>query len=324
MDQAPSEKKRSGPSIKTVIRVLILGVVAWGIYRTVAQARDAFAEQDFAINQVQPLWLVVAGVFYLLGMVPSWLFWHQTLVALGQQPRYIQSLKAFYIGHLGKYVPGKAMVVVLRTGLVKSETVDTTVAATSVFVETLSMMAVGATVAAGILAIHAEHLGLISLSVFLMFTAGVPTLPPIFRRVVRMLQLRRASAGIDTALEGLSWRLMLFGWISIALGWVLFGCSLWATLASMPGVNLNAGQACEQLPLLIACVSLAMVAGFLSLLPGGIGVREFVVMQLLAGPFGAVAAIVSALLLRLVWLFAELAIAAILYLVPIHKVEPRM
>ena len=69
----------------------------------------------------------------------------------------------------------------------------------------------------------------------------------------------------------------------------------------------------EQLPLLTASVALAMVAGFLSLLPGGIGVRELVVIPLLSPVFGQVAAILSAVLLRLVWMAAEVLVSGILY-----------
>jgi uncharacterized membrane protein YbhN (UPF0104 family) len=58
-------------------------------------------------------------------------------------------------------------------------------------------------------------------------------------------------------------------------------------------------------------VSLATVAGFVSLLPGGAGVREAVLIGLMqqAG-FSAPSALVAAAVLRIVWLAAELAIAA--------------
>ena len=60
-------------------------------------------------------------------MLPMWWFWYRTLQAFGQAPEGLSSLRAFFIGHLGKYVPGKAMVVVLRTALVRGARVDTEV-----------------------------------------------------------------------------------------------------------------------------------------------------------------------------------------------------
>jgi glycosyltransferase 2 family protein len=156
-----------------------------------------------------------------------------------------------------------------------------------------------------------EHVWLLGLAIGLMICAGAPTLPPIFRRLVRMVGVRRVNPDIDAALAGLDGRLMAFGWITVGLGWWLLGLSLWAVLQAIP---VPVEVTLQHLPLLTACVALAMVAGFLSLLPGGIGIREYVVMTLLAGPFGAGAAAISAVLLRLVWLLGELILASILYL----------
>jgi len=306
-------KKRLIPVAKLLFRVTILVLVGFGIWHTVDKALVDLKRQNFALTQIQPWWLLLAGIVYLIGMVPCWLFWHRTLNAMGQRPRRRESLRAFYIGHLGKYVPGKALVVILRTGLIRSNRVDTSVAATSVFVETLTMMAVGAFVSAAILGgMYRDKAWLLLLAVALMLCAGVPTLPPIFRRLVRMAGVKKVNPKIDTALEGLNFRLMSFGWLTVALGWCLLGFSLWLTLRAIPTTT-DRPVTLEHWPLVTACVALAMVAGFLSLLPGGIGVREYVVMELLEGPFGEGAAVVSAILLRLVWLLAELLLSGILY-----------
>jgi uncharacterized membrane protein YbhN (UPF0104 family) len=247
---------------------------------------------------------------YVAGLVPCWIFWQRTLRAMGQAPLWRESLPAFWIGHLGKYVPGKAMVVILRTGLVASERVNRTVAATSVFVETLTMMAVGACLASIILVWISDNLLLQLLAVGLMLCAGVPTWPPIFRRVVRWLRVQKANPQIEQAVEGIDYRLMATGWLSISVGWLLLGLSLWATLRSLPGVDVSWRDGL----LLTATVGLAMVAGFLSLIPGGLGVRDWILVELLAPRYGTHVALASAILLRLVWLLSELLVSAILYL----------
>jgi len=295
---------------KQVARLVVCGLVAWGLWRTVASAQDKFAAENFDWRTLQSGWLIAAGALYLAGMLPSGLFWWQALRAMGQRPTLFETMRAFYVGHLGKYFPGKALVVVIRTALIRSQRVDTTVAAASVFVETLTMMAVGAVVAAVLLAkLFREYPTLLVLAIGLAVCAGVPTYPPLFRRLLRMLQVQRANPNIDQAIDGLGVKLMGFGWLAIAGGWLLIGLSLWGTLKSMPNVPVTLAD----LPLITATVSLAMVAGFLSLIPGGLGVREFVVMTLFVPAFGEVAAIVSALVLRLVWLVAELVAAAALY-----------
>ncbi len=204
--------------------------------------------------------------------------------------------------------------VVLRAGIVRSDRVDTTVAATSVFVETLTMMAVGAFVSAVILLCTTTHWLMALLALGLMIAAGVPTLPPVFRRIVHSLRVARANPEIDELLAGLDFRLMFSGWLTIALGWILLGVSLWATLRGMPTVQGAWFESLSELPLLTASVGLAMVAGFLSLIPGGLGVRDWILMTLLAPAYGTDVAVLSAVLLRIIWLVSELLISAILYL----------
>ena len=232
---------------------------------------------------------------------------------MGQHPPWRESLRAFWIGHLGKYVPGKAMVVYLRMDLVHSPRVERTVAATSVFVETLTMMAVGAFMSAAILLIISNHIWLTLLAIGLMVGSGLPTVPPIFRRLVRLLQVHRANPRIDRAIAGVNYRLMITGWISISAGWVFLGLSLWATLRAMPAADQVGEVSLRAVPLLTATVGLAMVAGFLSLIPGGLGVRDWILMELLAPGYAVSVALISAILLRIVWLLSELVISGILY-----------
>ena len=96
----------------------------------------------------------------------------------------------------------------------------------------------------------------------------------------------------------------------MTLGWCLNGLSLWLVLRGLPGIDI----AWSDYPLTLACVSLATVAGFVSLLPGGIGVRELVMIPLLGARFGSVNAIVAAVVIRIVWLVAELATSGLIYL----------
>ncbi len=295
--------------VKPVVRLVILVLVTWGIWKTARQAQGEITAQQFAWTQVAVPWLGLAGLLYVGGLAPCWVFWHRALWAMGQRPRWRESLRAHWIGHLGKYIPGKAMVVILRTGLVYSERVNRTVAATSVFIETLTMMAVGAFVAAVCLLFVKGQASLTWLAVAMMIGSGAPTLPPVFRRLVKWLQVRRANPQIDEAIAGVGYRLMGFGWLTISVGWVLLGASLWATLRAIPG----AGPPLVLMPLLTATVALAMVAGFISLIPGGFLAREWILMTLLAPQCGAKVALVSAVLLRIVWLLSEVLISAILY-----------
>jgi uncharacterized membrane protein YbhN (UPF0104 family) len=71
-----------------------------------------------------------------------------------------------------------------------------------------------------------------------------------------------------------------------------------------------------QWPVVIGSVALATVTGFaVAVLPGGLGVREGVLMATLQPVLGPETAVFAALALRLTWLIGELVIAAVLSLV---------
>ncbi|MCP4816383.1 MAG: flippase-like domain-containing protein, partial [Planctomycetaceae bacterium] len=276
---------------------------------------EDLAKTGFDWRGIRWQWLGLSSVIYAAGLLPACWYWRQILRALGQEPGTMETARAYYVGHLGKYVPGKALVVIIRTALISGPRVDTTVAAVSIFIETLTMMAVGACVAAVILMFQFPDSGLVLLAIGLMLGAGLPTWPPLFRWLVAKLQVKRANQGIEDALRGVDGRLMVRGWLSLTVGWGLLGFSLWAVMESIPQVAEGPHAAFSDIALFTACVSLAMVAGFLSLLPGGVGVRELVVMTLISThpAYGPVVAIVSAVLLRFSWLMAELVVSAILY-----------
>ena len=310
--------------LRFAIHGLILAVVGWGIYRTVDQAMEQLSGKRFDW-QLHPGWLVLSGVLYLCGLLPAAAFWYRGLHALGQRPRFGETLSAYYIGSLGKYVPGKAMVVVMRLGLLRSDRVSGPVAAISIFLETLTMMAVGAFLSILMMVVWLNdhlrgHSFLLPLAAGLLVLSGVPTLPPVFRYLTVKFGVRRADPDIEKRLDGLTTGLMIYGWITISVGWVLMSLSLWAVLKAM---GLQGIDVVAHLPYFIAAVAMAMVAGFLSLIPGGAGVREFIIAVILgrfyfAGLLDATMpdakALIAAVVLRLVWLAAELIAAAIFYI----------
>ena len=86
--------------------------------------------------------------------------------------------------------------------------------------------------------------------------------------------------------------------------------SLWATLRGMGATE--AGPF-HELSLHTASIALGLVAGFISQIPGGLGMREWVSAELIKPEYGETVAVVSAVIFRLVMLVSELLISIILY-----------
>ncbi len=305
----PRDTERSKRLLTRVLKLVVVALVTWGIARTLRSSLVELREYPWSLHGG---YLVLSGLALLLAYLPSGLFWLAILRATGQQPAWLETLRAYYIGHLGKYVPGKAMVVVLRSGLIKSHRVDPAIAVVSVFLETLTMMAVGAFVAAAMLLAVLPYDGLmVSIAMALMVAAGMPTLPPIFRRLAHQVTSRTSKTGSPPRLEGVTFRLMLAGWLGNLVGWGMLGVSLWLVMLAL---GVEESHALALLPVCTASVALAVVAGFLSLIPGGAMVREYILSQVLGASVGPAVALVAAVVLRLVWLVSELAISGILYL----------
>ena len=177
--------------LSAAVKLLIVALVVWYVRRTLVDAWEQLGERRW---QFDLGWLTLSGALYLLGTLLCGLFWHRALLALGQQVSLSRALLAYYIVHLGKYVPGKAMVVILRAGLVRGQGIDAALAAVSVFFETLTMMSTGALMAAAIVAFwFREQRLLFWAALAIVVVAGAPTLPPVFRRLVRLVGVGKTN-----------------------------------------------------------------------------------------------------------------------------------
>lgn len=306
---ASTGNRKSGLGWIALVRLVVGSLVIAAITYTAITSATQLRESEIRFGDVNYICWLAALLVYIGTMWLSCLFWHRVLVALGQQPEFGRSLLAFFASQLGKYVPGKAMVVVIRTDMIRGEQVKTAPAAASVFVETLTWIFVGSAIASLLLVFQfKDQLVLQITALTLTLVAGMLTWPAVFRRIAQTLIKSRGGNHPDL-FAGLNLSTMSFGWSVMTLGWALNGLSLWLVILGIPGSDIGPGD----FPLTLACITLATVAGFVSLLPGGIGVRELVMIPLLGARFGPVIAIVAAIAIRIVWLAAELATSGIIY-----------
>jgi len=307
-----------------VIKWLIVVLVVVWVVREISKTSGDLWQHHW---KPQSGWLLLAVVSYLLGYLPAGIYWHIILRKLGQTPTFYETLRAYYIGHLGKYIPGKAMVVALRAGLVRSDWVKTSVAIASVFLETLTMMAVGAMISAVLLFVFfRDQTVLMLIALGLMVVSGLPVVPFFFRKIVKIAGAVKGDDEMNQALNRFNTKTLLCGWGLMSIAWLFLGLSLCATIN---GVGIPAGNLLQHLPRFVAASALSTVAGFLSMLPGGLGVREMVLTELLYHYFEEVAGIadlpsgldpraagfVVAGVARMISLISELTISAVLYLI---------
>ena len=138
------------------------------------------------------------------------------------------------------------------------------------------------------------------MAVGISILASVPTLPPMLRIVAaRLIKTDTEASGAD-----IGWGLFASGWAWSTLSWLLIGASFTLLVTAIPSVQ----PLPEMMELYLVCtaaISLAVVIGFASLLPGGAGIRELVVTTVLAVALGATHAILAAIAARILFVVVE-------------------
>jgi hypothetical protein len=306
---------------KWLLAAAILAGVGRQFYHDLSSPTDP-DQPDLNQLQLRPAWLALSGGLYLAALSCSACYWYRLLGVFAKRPLFLKAYRAYFLGQLGKYVPGKAWALLLRGGLVCGPELPMGVAIITAFYEVLTTMSAGALIAAVVFIFDPPHVtGLYWHPVFtgllLLGLCGLPLMPAVFNFLTKRLAsrfahieaLRLPRIKILTLAEGLA---------ITACGWCLLGLSLWAllmaTLPAPPGLTLRM-WACY-----CASMGLAYVAGFLAfMLPSGVGVREYFLRQLLAfvGPDNWIAA--SVLLLRLVWTTSELVLAGVVFFLPRNR-----
>ncbi len=285
----------------------------------IAETRDSVLrnelknEQDRLRQQLPTLgnidWQRVSlgGVFYLLGLLPTANVLGLWLGVFGHRPPFALVLASQTLGHVGKYVPGKALVVVLRVSVLRRANVPVIAATVSVFLETFLMMAVGASVAAVVICFLPVPRWMIAASIVGAILAALPTLPPVLQQITNRLMGRELRLGRT------AWSACGKGWLWMILSWSLIGSSFAMIVSAIP--EHEHAVAPERLwAISTAAIALAMVIGFASLLPGGAGVRELVLTTILGLAVGPMVALLAAILARIVFIVVECVAALAAYM----------
>ncbi len=338
--------RRFWPLVKVVFLLALIFFIGRFCYHDLAQP-------ELWQRSLHPAWLLVAGVCYLLWFVGSSVYWRALLASFKQEPPLGATVRAYYIGQLGKYVPGKAWALLMRANLIHPAGVSRGLATLTSFYEVLTTMASGALVAVVLFAVFGHDTGaaldwpafvqivkldvpegavldrkiIVLVAAMLLCLYVGPILPPLFNRVIHHVSLPFRDKNAPA--PRFRTTVLLKGIVLTAVGWLFLGCSLLAVVRAFCGPDLPwswglAGR-------MVGGMALAWVGGFLVLFaPGGLGAREYLIVLFLApelmalpnteaGQARALALLIAGAL-RVVSLAAELLASAALYWLPVKPV----
>jgi len=129
--------------VKAVLAVLIIGGVAWQFAKILGEPRLWEKPLRPAVGG-----LAVAVAAHIAAVSCWGRFWYRLLRQYGEKIAPLTAAFAYFASQLGKYVPGKALAIVLRVAFARAAGVRTSVAAITALYETLTSMAAGALLAA--------------------------------------------------------------------------------------------------------------------------------------------------------------------------------
>ncbi|MEM6690515.1 MAG: YbhN family protein [Planctomycetota bacterium] len=300
-----------GTRLKRLVRPLIVLVVAAFLISTIVGAiqsiRSGSSGLDGEITPRQLMMLTFAMVTYGLGLLPAGWVLQSACGRIQSRPPIQLALIAQIVGHLGKYVPGKAMVIVLRHNILKQHGLRASSTTLAIVCETLLMMACGSTVAAAICVTLPLPSWIRMTAVATSFGCLATVSPPIFGRVLRFVRDRKFGDEkelFSDAEHSLSWSHFLHDVFLSTIAWLLMGGSFWFVLQSLPTSTTDIPYS-----IALAALSLSFVLGFASLIPGGAGVRESVLIAILSLSAPPATALVAAALMRIISLFVECVMA---------------
>jgi hypothetical protein len=259
--------------LKTALRVTFLVVAVVVIVLTVRRQGsglgDAVARTGFA---------AAAGSLgaVLVGLFASAMVWRALLTDLGTRLPVRTALHVFFLGQLGKYLPGSVFAVAAQMELGRSQGVSRSRVGAASLMFMGVLVATGLLVASAVLPLTSPDALRSYFWVLAVLPIGLTCLaPPVLTRIVAtgLRVLRR-----DPLERPLSWTGVgtAVGW-ALAM-WVAYGVHL--LLLVLP--QLTDGTA--NLPLLtLGAYALAWTVGFLLLIaPAGAGLRELVLVLSLA------------------------------------------
>lgn len=302
---------------KTAVHAAILFVTLAAIGRHLWAAAEELSRNPIDFD---PGWLALAVPAYALCLSILGTPWCLTLRVFHGPVSWAASLRAYLISHAAKYVPGKAMVVVVRIGLMAPRGVRPMVSVVSSFYDLLCELTAGAIVALLCLTVLpippafarllAERQWVIWLAAAMAAGFVVLALPAVFAVPAKAIVAPFRKRG-EPPLPRIPLRTTLLAVAAAGVAWWCIGLSFFAAVQSVSGGMLEPSG----LSMTTAAVALSIVLGVLSMIPGQLAIREWLLIEALAPVVQSDAVAVGAsLLFRLVTLAVEFSLAGALYL----------
>jgi len=305
---APAATRRR-VAVPTVVG-LLFGLVALAfVVRAVRRDQETIRD---ALEMAELGWLALGLLLAAVAMVAIAVPWRDVLDVLGARLPTRQVVSRYFVGELGKYVPGGVWPVLGRGELARRAGVPRPAAYGSVLLSLAALyLAASMVVVAGLPAVLGGRgsavlapLALLPVGVLVLHPRAVGAMASVLRRVLRR--------PLDVVIP--SWGTSVLLVVRYVPAWLAVGGATWAVARSLdPGAGvLDVGTAAV----------LSWIVGFVAVpVPGGVGVREAAFVAAVGSLDPGVAAVV-AVVARILFVLVDTAGAAVGSLVMRRSTAP--
>jgi uncharacterized membrane protein YbhN (UPF0104 family) len=258
----PSTRSRT-KAASGIVGLLLAGVAFAFVARTLLRDREAIGD---ALAEAEPEWLVVGFVLAVTGMVAIALPWRRALRLVGGDLPMGQVVARYFVGEIGKYIPGGVWPVLGRGELARRRGVGRGPAYGSVALSLVALYLAAMFVVVALLpALLTGDDGTGPVAVVLLLPVGLVALHPRVLRGALSFVERVTRRHVELALP--SWGQSLGLLARYVPAWLAIGSATWAVARALDP-QADAWQ-------VIAAAVLSWVVGFVLVpVPGGVGVRE--------------------------------------------------
>ena len=284
-------------AVKWVAAIVAVAFLVW----SVAKQWDKIVH-DFA--SLDAVTVVIGIVFTIVALVANMLSWRAMMAASGYRVRIAAAASIFFVGQLGKYIPGGVWSIAAQAELGRAHGLQRTGSAVAALASMLVSM-----VTAALVGIVAVLLG--SSTGFATFWWLIPVIvvglvcltPPVLGRLIAIAfrVLRRPPQ--DTTL---TWSGTVMSLVWSLVMWVAYGVQASVVLRAF-GADSPA-----LFPVAVGAYAVAWLVGFLVVIaPAGIGPREGILVLLLGSVAGGSAPLALAVISRVFMTIGDVVLAGV-------------
>ncbi len=284
--------------LKLVAMLAILGFVGWKLYQGWDDVQQKHLHVDWGFGALAVL--TFAGTMVTSALVWRWLAWR-----MGDRNPTARLLGAYCFSQMGKYVPGKVMLLLMRIERAQRVGMDPQVCVVATLVENAMYMVSGGLVAVVTLLVFVKDQPWIAAVVGIGLLAMLSIFHPrVFYWLVNkaLRKMKRPEVPQEKRLRK---RELVAAVVMFLPVWVFGGVSLWCATRAVTMIEVG------HILRLPGAYALGVTGGMASLLPGGVGSNDFLKTLFLIKPIGSAAALAAVGVQRLAQVIVEVVLGMI-------------